>query len=361
MNPDVTKLERRARELLSPDVYDFYAGGAGREATLRANQKAWRRVQFLPRVLRDVSAVDTSVVLGSPLDLTVRTPLAVAPTAFHRLAHPDAELASAGAAAQAGALFVLSIRSTCRIEDVGAAVAAAGGSWWFQVYLMHDLDITAGLVRRAAAAGAQALVLTGDTPYVGRKARIADAPISGDDFLVNIGPLADLAPAELAASVTPAHIGWLSEISGGLPVLVKGVLRGDDAAACVDAGAAGVIVSNHGGRQLDRAVPTAVALPAVAARLAAGRCWWTAGSAGRRMRGRAGPRCPAGIPRPARAVGPGLRRSGRRAGPAGWPHRRSGARHGAGRSRLSGRPGGYRRSWLTRWWQARPGRHTLGV
>ncbi|MGP7997446.1 MAG: alpha-hydroxy-acid oxidizing protein [Streptosporangiaceae bacterium] len=269
MNPDVTKLERRARELLSPDVYDFYAGGAGREATLRANQKAWRRVQFLPRVLRDVSAVDTSVVLGSPLDLTVRTPLAVAPTAFHRLAHPDAELASAGAAAQAGALFVLSIRSTCRIEDVGAAVAAAGGSWWFQVYLMHDLDITAGLVRRAAAAGAQALVLTGDTPYVGRKARIADAPISGDDFLVNIGPLADLAPAELAASVTPAHIGWLSEISGGLPVLVKGVLRGDDAAACVDAGAAGVIVSNHGGRQLDRAVPTAVALPAVAARLAA--------------------------------------------------------------------------------------------
>ena len=95
MIPDVSELERRARDRLSPDVYDFYAGGAGREATLRANQKAWRRVQFLPRVLRDVSAVDTSVVLGGPVELRVRTPLAVAPTAFHRLAHPDGEVAAA--------------------------------------------------------------------------------------------------------------------------------------------------------------------------------------------------------------------------------------------------------------------------
>jgi 4-hydroxymandelate oxidase len=267
--PDVSELERRARDRLSPDVYDFYAGGAGREATLRANRKAWRRVQFLPRVLRDVSAVDTSVVLGSPVELRVRTPVAVAPTAFHRLAHPDGEVAAATAAARAGALFVLSTRSMCPIEQVGQAVAAAGGSWWFQVYLMHDLDITISLVRRAVAAGAQALVLTGDTPFVGRKARIADAPISDADFLVNIGPLDDLAGTDLAATVTPAHIGWLSELSGGLPVLVKGVLRADDAAACLAAGAAGVIVSNHGGRQLDQAVPTAVALPAVAAALPA--------------------------------------------------------------------------------------------
>ncbi len=244
-------------------MYDFYAGGAGREATLRANQKAWRRIRFLPRVLSDVSAVDTSVVLDSPLELRLRTPVAVAPTAFQRLAHPEGEIGVATAAARAGALFVLSTRSTCRLEEVGQAVAAAGGSWWFQVYVLHDLDITAGLVQRAVAAGAEALVLTGDTPFVGRKARIADVPISDADFLVNIGQLADLAGTEPAASVTPAHIGWLSELSGGLPVLVKGVLRADDAAACLAAGAAGVIVSNHGGRQLDRAVPTAVALPAV--------------------------------------------------------------------------------------------------
>jgi 4-hydroxymandelate oxidase len=134
------------------------------------------------------------------------------------------------------------------------------------VYLMRDPELTASLVRRAAAAGAQALVLTGDTPLVGRKARVqGDNLVSDEQFGVNIGPLAGLTTAELASSVTQAHIGWLSELSGGLPVLVKGVLRADDAAACVAAGAAGVIVSNHGGRQLDRAVPTAEALPAVAA------------------------------------------------------------------------------------------------
>jgi 4-hydroxymandelate oxidase len=266
---DVAELERQARGLLRPEVYDYYAGGSGGEATLRANQQAWQCIRFLPRVLRDVSVVDTGVLLdsSSPTEpVRLRTPLAVAPTAFHRLGHPDGELATAAGAARAGALFVLSTRSTCRIEEVGAAVARTGGTWWFQVYLMRDPELTAGLVRRAAAAGAQALVLTGDTPLVGRKARVqGDDLVSDGQFGVNIGPLADLTTAELASSVTQAHIGWLSELSGGLPVLVKGVLRADDAAACVAAGAAGIIVSNHGGRQLDRAVPTAEALPAVAA------------------------------------------------------------------------------------------------
>jgi len=265
---DVAELERQARGLLRPEVYDYYAGGSGGEVTLRANQQAWERVRFRPRVLRDVSAVDTGLLPdgmppGGPAAL--RTPLAVAPSAFQRLAHPDGELATAAGAARAGALYVLSTRSSCRIEEVGAAVARAGGSWWFQVYLMRDAGLTAGLVRRAAAAGAQALVLTGDTPVVGRRARPADIPVTDDEFRVNLGPQADLAGARLASSVTPEHIGWLSQLSGGRPVLVKGVLRADDAVACTAAGAAGIIVSNHGGRQLDRAVPTAEALPAVAA------------------------------------------------------------------------------------------------
>jgi 4-hydroxymandelate oxidase len=265
---DVAELERQARRLLRPEVYDYYAGGSGGEATLRANQQAWERVRFRPRVLRDVSAVNTSVLLDGPSPgepVRLRTPLAVAPSAFQRLAHPDGEPAAAAGAARAGALYVLSTRSSCRIEEVGPAVASAGGTWWFQVYLMRDAGLTAGLVQRAAAAGAQALVLTADTPVVGRKARNAGAPITDDEFMVNLGPLTDLAAAELASSVTPAHIGWLSELSGGLPVLVKGVLRADDAAACTAAGAAGIIVSNHGGRQLDRALPTAEALPAVTA------------------------------------------------------------------------------------------------
>jgi 4-hydroxymandelate oxidase len=262
---DLAAWQRRARALLRPEVYAFYAGGAGREVTLRANEKAWRRVPLLPRVLRDVSAADISVrMLGSEL----ATPVAVAPTAFHCLAHADGEVASGTGAARAGSLFVLSTRSTRRIEDVAAAIRGAGGAWWFQVYVMRDRSLTAGLVRRAAAAGAGALVLTVDTPEPGRKRKNrGDGLIAKPDFLVNLGPETDLAMTEQAADVTFADIGWLRELSGGLPVLVKGVLRADDAAACAAHGAAGVIVSNHGGRQLDGAIPAAEALPAVAAAL----------------------------------------------------------------------------------------------
>jgi len=266
---DVSELERQARELLRPEVYEYYAGGSGGEVTLRANEEAWRRVRFLPRVLRDVSVVATSVQLGAPLNLELRTPVAVAPTAYHRLAHPAGEVATAAGAARAGALFVLSSRCSQRIEEVADAVAGDAGSWWFQVYMMRERELTAGLVRRAAAAGAQALVLTGDTPVVGRRALMPGAGvISGRDFEDNLGRLDDLSRAQIVPASLD-DIGWLAEISGGLPVLVKGVLRADDTAACLAAGAAGVIVSNHGGRQLDQALPTALALPAV--RGAAGR------------------------------------------------------------------------------------------
>jgi 4-hydroxymandelate oxidase len=262
---DPAELHRRARKLLPRHVYDYYAGGSGRERTLRANEKAWRTVWIAPRVLRDVSAVDTTTRL---LGTEFATPLCVAPTGFHGLAHRDGELATAAGAAAAGALFVLSTRSTRRIEEVGDVVAAAGGTWWFQVYLMRDRDLTAGLVRRAVAAGAAALVLTADTPVVGRKRRDSAEVVSERDFLVNLGPLGDVTAAAQAADVTFADIGWLSEASGGrLPVVVKGVLRGDDASACRAHGAAAVIVSNHGGRQLDGALPSAVALPEVAGAL----------------------------------------------------------------------------------------------
>jgi 4-hydroxymandelate oxidase len=265
-------LQRRARKLLPRDVYDYYAGGSGRERTLRANEKAWRQVWLAPRVLREVSAVDTTARL---LGTEFATPLAVAPTGFHGLAHPDGEVATAAGAARAGALFVLSIRSTRPIEDVANAVAAEGGAWWFQVYLMRDRELTAGLVRRAAAAGAAALVLTADTPVVGRKRRNSkDGVVSDEAFVTNLGPLEDLGAADQAADLSLADVGWLRDVGGGLPVVVKGVLRGDDAAACQAAGAAAVVVSNHGGRQLDGALPPAYALPEVTAALggpAAGR------------------------------------------------------------------------------------------
>jgi 4-hydroxymandelate oxidase len=266
MSLDTRALQRQARELLPEGVYDFYASGSGREVSLRASLAAWRQVPLLPRVLRDVSAVHTGVQLAGA---ALATPVGVAPTAFHGLAHPDGETATAAGAARAGALYVMSTRSTRPIEDTAAATARAGGTWWFQTYVMRDRELTAGLVRRAAACGAAALVLTGDTPVVGRRLRTSDnRPVSNEEFLVNLGPLADLRAAEQAPDVTLADIGWLGEVSGGLPVIVKGVLRPDDAVLCAEHGAAGVIVSNHGGRQLDGAVTPARALPAVVAALA---------------------------------------------------------------------------------------------
>ena len=265
MAVDIAELERRARRLLTPEVYDYYAGGSGSERTLRASVSAWQQHWLLPRVLRDVSAVDTSVRLPGLPETVAQTPVGVAPTGFQGLASPDGELATARGAAAAGALMIVSSRCSRRLEDIGKVTADGGGAWWFQVYVMRDRDLTARLVARAVAAGARALVLTADTPVVGHKRRNrGEELVTEAEFTANTGPLADLSVAEQAADLTFADIGWLARL-GGVPVLVKGVLRADDARACVTAGAAGVIVSNHGGRQLDGAVPTALALPAVAA------------------------------------------------------------------------------------------------
>lgn len=255
---DYAELEERARRALGPAVFDFYAGGSGDETTLAANAAAWRRVALRPHVLRDVSAVDTRVrVLGHEL----ATPVCVAPMGYQTLAHPDGEVAMARGARRAGALLTVSSRSSRRIEEV----AAEAGPWWFQAYVLRDRGLTRELVRRAAEAGATAVALTGDTPYLGRRRRDRDPGLIPDEvFGVNLGDGFDRALAEQAADVTYDDIAWLREVSG-LPVVVKGVLRGDDALSCAAAGAAGVWVSNHGGRQLDGAVPTAEALPEVAA------------------------------------------------------------------------------------------------
>ena len=251
------ELEERARRVLDPAAYDFYAGGAGDETTLAASAEAWLQIALRPHVLRDVTGVDTRVrLLGRELP----TPVCVAPVGFQTLAHPDGELATARGARRAGSLLTMSSRSSLRIEEV----AASAGPWWFQAYVLRDRGLTRELVRRAAGAGAAAIVLTGDTPYLGRRRRDRDPGLVPDSvFRVNLGDGVSRALGEQAADVTYDDIAWLREISG-LPVVVKGVLRGDDARVCVSAGASGVWVSNHGGRQLDGAVPTARALPEVA-------------------------------------------------------------------------------------------------
>jgi 4-hydroxymandelate oxidase len=254
-------LEAAARARLPEAVFDYYAGGSGEESTLADNLAAWSRLRLRPRVLRDVSSVRTGVeLLGTPL----AAPVLVAPTAFHSLAHPEAELATARGTREAGSLLVLSSRASRRVEDV----AARAGPWWLQVYVFRDRGLTRALVQRAVASGARALVLTGDTPVVGRKRRDRGDSALGlpeEDFLANLEGLTRRELAEQAPDVTFADIAWLRELSGGLPVLVKGVLRADDARECLHHGAAGLIVSNHGGRQLDGAVSTAEALPEVVA------------------------------------------------------------------------------------------------
>ncbi len=259
--------ERAARDRLPGAVHDYYATGSGDEVTLDEASRAWSRFRFRPHILRDVSTVDTSTSLfGTPL----RTPVLVAPTAYQGLAHPDGECATAAGVGAAGSLLVLSSRCSRRIEEVGAA---ATGPWWFQVYMLGDPDVSRQMIRRAVAAGAGALVLTADTPYTGVKKRSAVPPVDDDQYLVNMAEhLTPGAAIEATGQNPGCTIDTVRELTElGVPVLVKGVLRADDAEACLAAGAAGIVVSNHGGRQLDRAVDTASALVEVAGRLA-GRC-----------------------------------------------------------------------------------------
>ena len=272
---DLAALEAAARTRLERGVYDYIAGGADAERTLADNLAAWSRLRLRPRVLRDVSEVSTATTL---LGTQVPTPLLVAPMAYHRMAHPDGEAASAAGAAAAGAPYVLSTQATMSVEEV--ALAAPGAVRWFQVYVVRDRGWTAELVARAATAGYRALVLTVDVPLLGNRLRDLrnDFRLPTGLAPANAPPAGAARQRELAADVlaqagqfdpalTPDTIGWLAERSG-LPVVVKGVLRGDDALACLDAGAAGVVVSNHGGRQLDGVVPTADALAEVASAVA---------------------------------------------------------------------------------------------
>lgn len=270
---NLLELEDLARERLPRMAFDYYASGAGDESCLRRNRQAMDRWILRHRVLVDVSRRDLSTtVLGERLSM----PVAVAPTAFHRLAHADGELATVRAAGAAGTLFILSTLSNTAVEEV---VAAASGPVWFQVYCYKDRGATKALLERAREAGARALVLTVDTPLLGRRERdvrnrfhlpeglavenltargLGDVPTA----LMDSG-LAAYVATLLDQSLTWKDLEWMVA-TAGLPVLVKGVVRGDDAERAVQSGAAGIVVSNHGGRQLDASPATLDALPEVA-------------------------------------------------------------------------------------------------
>jgi 4-hydroxymandelate oxidase len=227
--------------------------------TAAAATDAWRRVSFEPHVLRDVTSVDVGVdLLGRRSDL----PWGIAPTTLQRALHPAGELAMARATAAAGGVMVVSSNAGTSFGEIGAT----GVRWWLQAYLPSDRTLAEPLLDRAVAAGAEAVVLTVDTPVVGTKyslGRDVWESVAPESLRVNFDAGYDDQPgADKATDLGPHDIDWLTRHTG-LPVVVKGVLRADDARRCVQAGASGVWVSNHGGRQLDRAAPTADCLPGV--------------------------------------------------------------------------------------------------
>jgi 4-hydroxymandelate oxidase len=265
-------IERLARERLPQTTWDYYAGGANDEIALRGNIDAWGRRALHYRVMVGVAERDLSATIGGH---RVAMPLLVAPTAFHRLAHPDGELASVRAAGATGTIFVLSTLSNTAVEDV---VAAATGPVWFQLYVYRDRGATEALIRRVEAAGCRALVVTVDAPLIGRRERdVRNRFTLPDDLRIeNLHAGFDRLPASATDSGLAAYvsalldpdlawrdIGWLRSITK-LPIWIKGVVRADDARRAIAEGAAGVIVSNHGGRQLDSAPATIDVLPAIA-------------------------------------------------------------------------------------------------
>jgi len=267
---NVHELELLAEQVVDPAAWAYVAGGSGDEHTLAWNPQGWATIRLAPRCLVDVSTLDLSVEL---LGRTHPHPLVLAPTAAHRLLDDEGEPATRRGAASGQALYIQSTLSTTSVEDVGSA--APDVPWWFQLYIQHDRAFTLDLVARAWDAGAEAIVLTVDTPVLGARDRDRRSDWSlpaGLEYanLVGLGPgRPDPLPPHrrlynqaLDAALSWDDLDWLIA-HAGLPVLIKGVLRPDDAVRAVELGVAGVIVSNHGARNLDTVPPTAEALPRV--------------------------------------------------------------------------------------------------
>lgn len=259
--------ERAAAAKLDAGTLGYFAGGAGDELTLAENVEAWRRWRFVPRVLRGAGEPSTEVeLLGAPLSM----PVVVAPVAYQRLVHSEGEAGMAAGAAAAGTAMCLSTLATTRPSELAAA--APPGRRWFQLYCFRDAAVTEALTQEAVECGFEAIVVTVDAPPGGNRERDlrtgfhipegvgvpSVAAALGSERAVTIRETFDLMDLALGWD----DLGRLAD-SASVPVLVKGVLSPADAALAVEHGAAGVVVSNHGGRQLDRSLATADALPAV--------------------------------------------------------------------------------------------------
>ena len=265
---NVSDYERAAEERLGPASFGYFAGGANDEWTLRENVAAFRRWVLRPRMLVDVSQVTTTTtVLGTEASM----PVFVGPTAFQRVAHPEGEVAMARGAAAAGTVMCLSTLATATIEEVAAAAPAAPR--WFQLYWSTDRGLVRDMVDRAVAAGYSAILLTADFHVRGRRERELRMEFElPEEMAVPVF----LALAERAGALSPHEVGsivdkaltwrdleWLRSTTS-LPIVVKGILTAEDAELACEAGVQGLVVSNHGGRQLDGVAASLDALPEVA-------------------------------------------------------------------------------------------------
>jgi isopentenyl diphosphate isomerase/L-lactate dehydrogenase-like FMN-dependent dehydrogenase len=233
--------EQLAEQKLDANAHAYFAGGAGDEVTLRDNVAAFQRRKLRPRVLVDVSSVSAATTI---LGTDVALPILMAPLALQRMAHPDGELATARAAAAAGTIMCLSTAATARPAEVAAA--APGAARWFQVYVFADRSETADLISEAVENDFSALVLTVDTPFLGRRERDIRVDFKIPEHLTVSG---DIFAGGFDTGLSWHDLEWLAGY--GLPVVVKGILTAEDARLACEHGAAAVIVSNHGGRQLD--------------------------------------------------------------------------------------------------------------
>jgi isopentenyl diphosphate isomerase/L-lactate dehydrogenase-like FMN-dependent dehydrogenase len=264
---NLSDYEALAEPLMHPAVWDYVVAGAGDGITLAENRLAFDRIAIRPRMLVDVSRIDTTT---SVLGASVAAPIMIAPSGQHGAICAEAECATAEAAGRAGLAMVASSGSNRTIEDIAAAATTP---LWMQLYLFPDRPRTAALLQRAETAGCRAIVLTVDSPHWGRKERSLR---SEDHFdWPAQGNLADLPPATAVwpdggAPATWADVDWLRTVTR-LPILLKGILTAEDAALAVEHGVAGIVVSNHGGRQLDGVLASIDALPEVVAAVD-GRC-----------------------------------------------------------------------------------------
>jgi 4-hydroxymandelate oxidase len=246
----VDDFEPVARQRLPDDVYDFYAGGAGDERTLAENRAAFDRIVLRPRFLRGAGDPDpSSSVLGTPLSF----PVIVAPWAYQRLAHPDGEVATARAASEAGTIMVVSTTAFDRLEEI--AQASPGPKWW-QLYVFQDREFTAEMLARVADTGYGAICWTVDFPVGGLRHRDTRS-----GFAVPMGVATSDLPFD--PDLSWDDVAWIRERTPGLPLLVKGIMTAEDARLAVESGVDGVVVSNHGGRQLDGVAAGITALPEV--------------------------------------------------------------------------------------------------